>query len=366
MTLSLYIARRFLQALLIVLGGFGGVLYLIELVEKIRRLDAQTSTLADAAVLAALALPKTLYTIFPLITALAAVVLFLGLARSSELVVIRAAGRSALRLLMAPMAVAAGLGVLLVLVGNPIVSATTKRGAEFEGRMRAEGMQTVSVGREGVWMRQGTADGGQAVIRARRGNAEATALFEVSFLIFDADQGPVRRVDAASAWLTPGEWVLTDAKDWPLGRSTNPERDATRAATLSLPSNLTAQSIADSFDAPSAVPIWELPGFITTLETAGFSARRHVVWLQTELAQPLMLAAMVLLAAGFTMRPARFGGTGGRVLLALLAAMALFFLRSMAQVLGDNGQISAVLAGWAPPAIAAMLALAQVLAQEEG
>ena len=90
------------------------------------------------------------------------------------------------------------------------------------------------------------------------------------------------------------------------------------------------------------------------------------VQIAVELAQPLMLAAMVLVAAGFTMRPARFGGTGGRVMLALLAGLALFFLRNVAQVLGDNGQIPAALAAWAPPAIALMLALTLVLQQEEG
>ncbi|WP_444454717.1 LPS export ABC transporter permease LptG [Rhodobacter capsulatus] len=366
MTLSLYIARRFGQAFLIVAGAFWGVLFLIEMVEKIRRLDAARGALTDAARLAALSVPSTLYTIFPLVVMLSAVVAFLALARSSELVVIRAAGRSALRMLMAPVTVALLIGILLVAVGNPIVSATSKRAEEIEGQLRAEGRQTVSIGREGLWMRQGTADGGQAVIHAMRGNAEATALYDVTFLLFDAKAGPVRRIDAASAWLTPGSWVLSDAKDWPLGRSTNPERDATRAQTISLPSTLTAESIADSFGAPSAMPIWELPGFIRALEAAGFSARRHIVWLQVELAQPLMLAAMVLVAAGFTMRPARFGGTGGRVMLALLAGLALFFLRNIAQVLGDNGQIPAALAAWAPPVVALMLALTLVLQQEEG
>ncbi|PTV94879.1 lipopolysaccharide export system permease protein [Rhodobacter aestuarii] len=366
MTLSLYIAQRFLRALGIVAGAFAGVLFLIEIVEKIRSISAEQGGLADAATLAALSLPKTLYSIFPLITVLAAVVLFLGLARSSELVVIRAAGRSALRMLMAPVMVALLLGVVLVMVGNPIVSATTQRAEEIEGQMRAEGTQTISVSREGIWMRQGTADGGQAVIHALRGNTDATALYDVTFLVFDAERGPIRRLDAASAQLGPGAWDLRDAKDWPLGTSTNPERDATHHDQLLLPSTLTAKSIADSFDAPSAVPIWELPSFISALEEAGFSARRHLVWLQAELSQPLMMAAMVLLAAGFTMRHARFGGTGGRVLMALLAGLSVFFLRNMAQVLGDNGQIPPALAGWAPPAIAAMLALAWLLQQEEG
>ncbi|RLL71725.1 LPS export ABC transporter permease LptG [Paenirhodobacter hankyongi] len=369
MTLSLYIARRFLRAFVMVAATFWGILFLIEMVEKIRSFSAAKVGLAQAALLAGLSVPASLYTILPLVMILAAVALFLGLARSSELVVIRASGRSALRMLAAPVVVALLLGVLIVAVGNPIVSATSKRYEELAGRYRATGVQAVSIGQEGVWMRQGMGGdnaGEQAVIRASRANLDATRLFDVTFLIVDPKRGPVRRIDADEAVLTRGAWELTKVKDWPLGSSTNPERDATRADTLSLPSDLTAERIRDSFGTPSTVPIWQLPDFIRGLENAGFSARRHLVWFEMELAQPLVMAAMVLIAAGFTMRHSRLGRTGVMVLLALAAGLGVFFLRNVAQVLGDNGQIPVALAAWAPPAIALMLALALILQEEDG
>lgn len=368
MTLSLYLARRFLRALGLVLGAFWGLLFLIDLVEKIRAFDAARVGLGQAAELAALNVPASLYTILPLIVVLAAVVMFIGLARSSELVVIRASGRSALRMLAAPVTVALLVGFLAIGLGNPIVSATSNRYEELVSRYKQGGLATVSIGREGVWMRQGSDEiaGGQAVIRAARANLDATELYDVTFLIFAPGEGPVRRIDAGAARLTPGAWQLSDVKDWPLGASTNPERDATRAESLRLESDLTAERIRDSFGTPSAVPIWDLPSFIAALQKAGFSARRHQVWFNMELAQPLVLAAMVLIAAGFTMRPARFGHTGVMVLLAFIAGLGVFFLRNIAQVLGDNGQIPVLLAGWAPPAIALMLAMTLLLHLEDG
>ncbi|MES2144808.1 MAG: LptF/LptG family permease, partial [Pseudomonadota bacterium] len=101
-------------------------------------------------------------------------------------------------------------------------------------------------------------------------------------------------------------------------------------------------------------------------EAAGFSARAHRVWLQMELAQPLLLAAMVLVAAGFTMRHVRFGSTGMMVLLALLAGFAIFFLRNFTQVLGENGQIPVLLAAWIAPVTAALMALGLLLHLEDG
>ena len=372
MTLALYLSRRFLRAFLLVAASFWGILFLIDIVEEVRRFSDAPLGLGRLALLSALNIPTTLYEILPLIVMLSAVALFIGLARASELVVIRAAGRSGLRMLVAPMLVALLIGVGALLIGNPMASGTAKRYEALVEHYQSHEDATVSIGREGVWMRQSagrSSDGktlAQAVIRAARANADATTLFNVTFLIFDPERGPIRRIDAAKAQLEPGHWLLSDAKDWPLGSSTNPERDARQLPSLTLPSDLTVERIRDSFGKPSAIPIWQLPGFISTLEEAGFSARRHKVWFQMELALPLLLAGMVMIAASFTMDHVRFGGTGRKVLLALGAGLGLFFLRNIAQVLGDNGQIPVTLAAWAPPVIGLLLPLALILHREDG
>jgi lipopolysaccharide export system permease protein len=114
------------------------------------------------------------------------------------------------------------------------------------------------------------------------------------------------------------------------------------------------------------VPIWQLPSYIAGLEQAGFSARAYKLWLQMELAQPLLLAAMVLIAAGFTMRHVRFGKTGVMVLYAVLSGFGIFFLRNFSQALGENGQIPVLLAAWSPPLAAVLLALSLLLHLEDG
>lgn len=57
---------------------------------------------------------------------LTGIALFLALARSSELVVVRASGRSGLRFLLAPVAVAFVVGLFAVAVLDPLVAAASK------------------------------------------------------------------------------------------------------------------------------------------------------------------------------------------------------------------------------------------------
>jgi len=105
---------------------------------------------------------------------------------------------------------------------------------------------------------------------------------------------------------------------------------------------------------------------VAQLKEAGFSARRHEVWFQMELARPLFLTAMVLLGAAFTMRHVRFGGTGIAVLSAVMLGFTLFYIRNFAQIMGENGQIPILLAAWAPPVASILLALGLLLNMEDG
>ena len=86
-----------------------------------------------------------------------------------------------------------------------------------------------------------------------------------------------------------------------------------------------------------------------------------------ELALPLFLVAMVLIGAGFTMRPARLGRTGlDGALSRCSLGFGLYFLRNFAQILGENGQIPLLLAAWAPPVAALLLRSALILHLEDG
>jgi lipopolysaccharide export system permease protein len=114
------------------------------------------------------------------------------------------------------------------------------------------------------------------------------------------------------------------------------------------------------------VAFWDLTAQAQALERAGFSGKAYRLSFQMELALPLLMAAMVLVAAGFTVRHARFGQTGQMVLYALIGGFLIFFLRSFAQVLGENGQIPILVAAWSPPIAAALLALSLLLHLEDG
>ncbi len=365
MILHRYFARKFLVIYVSILVVFFVLLTMVDLIEQVQRYANRDLAFFDLVKLTLLNVPEGLYNIMPLVMILATVTLFLGLARSSELVVTRAAGRSALRSLMAPLVVACAIGVLAVAMLNPIVAATSKRYHALSTAYRTGSTDVLSISSEGLWLRQGGPEG-QTVIRATRANPDGTVLFDVTFISYSADGGPNRRILAKSAQLGNGAWQLHGVRLWPLGAGINPQEGVVDRENMELPSTLTQERIQDSFGKPNSVHFWDLPSYITQLKAAGFSARRHAVWYQMEMARPLFLMAMVLVSAAFTMRHVRFARSSISVLAAILLGFGLYYIRNFAQVLGENGQIPVILAAWAPPVASVLLATGLVLQMEDG
>lgn len=365
MILHVYFARRFATSFLVLTFVLFSLVVLVDLVDQTGDFSDLDVSFARILGLTLLKAPDAINQILPLIMILATIALFVGLARSSELVATRAAGRSALRSLIAPVVVALIIGILAVTMLNPIVAGTTKRYSELSESYRTGGASTLSISGEGLWLRQGSPQG-QTVIRAWRSNTDASVLYDVTFLTYAPGAGPIRRIAAESAALEDGGWVLRNVKLWPLQVGVNSEANAQILDEFRLPTTLTLERIRESLGRPSSISIWKLPEFIAQLDQAGFSSRQHRVWFQSELARPLFLMSMVLVASAFTMRHTRFGGTGIAVLAAVLLGFGLYFIRSFAQILGENGQIPIYLAAWAPPAASVLLAMGLLLHAEDG
>ncbi len=365
MILDLYFARRFIQSFLLIAAVILSLVMLIDLIEQLRKFEEVDVTFGQLIQLMLLNLPSAINEILPLLMILSAVVMYVGLARTSELVVTRATGRSGIRALAAPVLVASVIGILTVSTLNPIVAATSNRYQQLSDTYRTGGPAALSLSSEGLWLRQG-GEQGQSVIRASGVGAGADVLYGVTILTYAPDGGPVRRIEARSARLENDDWVLRGAKVWPLVAGINPESNAVVHDELVIPSTLTQERIRDSLGRPPGLSVWEMPETIRELAAAGFSTKRYQVWYQVELARPVFLVAMVLVGAAFTMRHTRFGGTGLAVLAAVLLGFALYFVRNFAQILGENGQIPIALAAWAPPAASIMLALGLLLHAEDG
>jgi lipopolysaccharide export system permease protein len=365
MTLWRYLLMGFLRSVVGVLLVISLVVMLFTTVENSRRYADTEAGITDVVAISGLQLPELVYQIFPLVLMLASLVTFLRLARTSELVVMRAAGISALRLISVPVVASIALGIGFTVAVNPFVAATMRQADALDSAFRNDDANLLSISPDGLWLRQADQGGGQTVVQAARSNEGGTILSTVRMHRFGDDDTLFARIDAPAARLTRGAWLMGNATVWERSPEGSFERTALRGR-IDLPTNLTREQILDSFSPPETIGFWQLRSFIARIEQSGFSGTRHRLFLQSELAKPALFAAMVLVGSAFALRPARFGQTGVMILLAILAGFALYFLKDFAESLGAQGQIPLPVAAWTPPLATILLVVALLLHLEDG
>jgi len=361
--ISRYIAGRYAAALAWSVAVVLAVIVSGNAIELLRE-AADAADTATILTIAALRAPTVALLALPFIVMLAAVASFARLARSSELVVTRAAGVSAWALIAPVAALSVLVGAAAVGALNPLAAAAQARADALYARHVDGRGERLSVSGEGVWLRQ-AGERGQMVIHADAVDPGSMAMNRVTFFEFDDAGAVAARIDARRAELTPGAWALTDAVATRFAAAGDtPETEAAETATV--PTDLTRAQILDSFDRPEAISFWRLPAFIAALEAAGFSALRHRLHWQTQLASPLAFLGMAMIGAAFSMRHVRFGGLGMMGLAAVLTGFALYFVTDVAKALGASGAIPVALAAWAPPLATVLISAGLILHLEDG
>lgn len=358
MTLSRYIGSRFLTTFAGVFGSIFGLIFILDFVEMLRRAaDLPGATTPLLAAISFLRTPAIAEKVLPFAMLAAAMIALVNLTRRLELVVARAAGVSVWQFLTPVVTLALLLGVLATAAYNPLSAFMKQRADRIETKIAGRTLKTS--GDTGLWIRQRSVEG-QSILRAERSSDSGSQLGAVTAFVYDRDGHFLERVEAAQGRIVSGAWELIQAR-------VNAPGQTPRAVELyRLATNLSAEQVTQTFVAPDAVPFWELRGLVARSEAAGLDANKYRLKFQELIARPLLLAAMVFIAASFSLRFFRFGGVARMVSGGVASGFVLYVATKLAADLGGAGVLSAPVAAWLPALLGSMLGVLALLHLEDG
>lgn len=361
--LSRYI---FLQTLIGVLGAavvIIAVIVLIDFVETSRDIGSR----ADISALRALELtllktPLLVQDTLAFIVLFGVLFTFFRLSRRSELIVMRASGYSAWRI-MAPAAILTiVLGLLSAGLLNPAGAAANARFETLREELRSTTSPSGGAA-GGVWLRETVADG-FTIITASAIEPDAAELISPTFRSYvRADDGSPtldRQITAQRAALRGGFWTLTGAIE------TQPRVAPNALGDIALPTSTGRQALFERVRSPNATAFWALPGVIDSARAAGLSSRAYQLRWHSLLAQPLILFAAAMLAVAATFRLHRLGGAAAFAAAGAAAGFLLYFIQELLLGLGASGALNPVTAAWTAPAAFALGGLFFIAATEDG
>jgi lipopolysaccharide export system permease protein len=357
-TLGRYFAARLFGMVLMVYGICVVLVFFIDFVEMMREAAKIEISAGQVIFLTLLRLPAFAELILPFAVLIGSIGAFLLLSRSSELVIVRAAGVSVWQFLQPALFVALLFGVFAFAVYNPLAA----RAKAASDRLFAETFATKNSSAKSdtaTWIRQDGPDG-QSILYAHAAANRGSTLAALTLLQFDPNKKFIERIEADKATLRRGYWELENA------HVSSPGAMPQFYKQYLVSTYLDAAQVNEKVDTVDSVSFWELPSFIKFAERAGFDTTPYHLQYQQLLARPLLMVAMVLLAATCALKPFRFGKIQTMVITGLSGGFAFFILVELSRKLGMSGYISTGVAAWAPNAIACLLALTVLLHQEDG
>lgn len=346
-----------------ILGMFGVCLvliYFVDVIEMLRRSSkAETSSLPVLAWLSVLRVPAFAELTLPFAVLIGSIGAFLLLGRSSELVIIRAAGISVWQFILPGVLVAFTIGIVAVAVYNPMAA---------EAMSTSERLYAEAFGREeslfktknsGAWLRQDGVDG-PTILHARAASSHGLVLTGVTALEYDDQNVLTDRVEADRAVLKEGRWELEKAWVSAIGQ------EPMFHQRYVLSTYLSPVQVRDILGSVMSISFWDLPNFIAIAERAGLPATQYKLQYHLLLARPFTLVVMVLVAATCALKGFRFGHIKSMVVAGLVTGFAFFMLAEVSRNLGLSGATSPMAAAWVPVLIGCLLTLTLLLHQEDG
>ena len=359
-TLARYFGMRFLNTLLAVMAGLFTMIILIDYIEMMRRMsDVPNVSAVAVAKISLFRVPQIAERILPFCILIGAMSSYLDLSRRLELVVSRAAGMSAWQFIAPALVISLLVGVVATVAFNPIAAVLAERAKRLEAEISGDAQGGLQQTVNGFWVTQ-RSDNGQSIINAASSREQGVLLSNVTAFLFDTNGHFLERVEAKTAKLEVGHWQLADARVY------TPNAPPIERAFYQLDTNLTATQVRETFSTPETVPFWQLPYFIDMAERAGLAAAGYRLQYQKLLARPFMLAAMVLLAAAFSLRFFRFGGVQKMVLGGLLSGFLLYVMSKVADDLSKAELLPPTVGAWMPVVVGSMIGLVVLLHQEDG
>lgn len=359
-TLASYFSRRFIGAIAGLFLLAAALIFIFDFLELVRRSgDEEGFSVLRVVLISLLRVPQLMEEVLPFAVLFGSIATFLSLSRSLELVVTRAAGVSVWQFVAPGLFVGMAIGTLAITVYNPLAVYSRTLSDEIAAGLFSREQSFLLQTTEDVWLRQDGEDG-ESILHARQLVGQGERLFGVMILTFSRNGSFLERIEANEAVLDEGNWRLSDATVYTTGG------DPQKFANYSVSTYLTPEEIRSSIGAPEATAFWDLPRIVELSERAGLPAYRYSLQYQVLLSRPLLLAAMVLIAASVSLRVSRMGGIGRLIVGGILAGFVLYVLSELAKDFGGAGLVPPAVAAWAPGVLGILMGSTILLHQEDG
>lgn len=295
-----------------------------------------------------LSLPQQVYELLPMSVLLGSLLGLGNLASGNELMVMRAAGISTVRLGRSCLLGGLVMALVCVALGEFVAPHAARQANELKNSAR---MNRVSfLARGGIWARDG-----EVVFNVQQ-MISSERLLGVSLYVMGEGEKVDRVLVAKEALAEPeGGWSLKNVRETQFaGQGIDTAHHKSLPWTSLLDTSLLQLFVVD----PDVLSLRGLDEYMNFLKRNELDVKRYEQAFWQKVVMPFSIIVMVVLALPFVFGPLRSVGTGQRVLFGVLIGVG-FYLVNL--TLGHSGLVFGlppIFSAWTPTVLAGLLAFA--------
>ena len=350
MTLDYYVLRLLLVRTLVAAVVLIGLVQVLELFDVTTDILERGLGLAGVGHYSLLRLPGQFQQVAPLSVLVGAIFTFTQLARTSEMVVIRATGANIYRVLRMMAPVAIGIALVDFVISAEIAPRTQDALAHW---MAATTPPSKIKPGKPHWFRLGS-----DLVMVGAASDDAHQLQNLRVYRRDATSNLTEEIYAPVAVTEPGGWRLKGAQTIRVGpdhSTTSPPQDQDWQTTL------TSGALRQLIRSGQIISFSSAFGAVTGAQPADRSPGFYSTRLNRTFAEPFGVIVMLLLAAPAALASLRSDRAMRLFLFALASGLLFLVADGLLTALGETSGLPAVLAAWSAPVAFTALAVTVLL-----
>lgn len=341
MILTRYLMRAFLGQFVGLLFGLVLFLQTLDLLANANDILAGGGSPADTLIkYVALRVPSLVETVAPLAGLLGALTALVQLAKNSEILAMRAAGRSVLSLVGGLVVIGSALSILMFVFSDAVVTRTN--GALEEWRDAGFAPNGKPKAEENTWMMEA-----DTMVRVGRVTDEGRVLENLRLLRQGDDSSIVDVVDidratwSGTAWKVVGVDQYGQSTGQSGGQPTGPIADEWQT-------QLRPEHFVRFANDPKDLSLNALQEYVGNVAIGTRPKYFYDTWLHQKIAGPAVLALMPLLAAIAAFSHHRQGSAVITVVWGISLGFAFILVDNLVLAMGQFGTIPPLMAAWLP------------------
>ena len=331
--INIYLLRNFIYSFLIVFALFLLLVFFSDLIEQFRKSTNKNVPIDIIFRLTFLNTPFLIFSTLPIIIFFSTVFCYLKLIRSSEYIVMGSSGISSLQLTKAPIAIFFFIGLIFVILINPLSAIFQKEFQELDYKHIKRVDRLTSISKNGIWLMQENKNGLTNIIYAKNIQNDGATLIDFMLLEYGANNELLGRIDGKEAKLSDEKWLMnkllvTKKNEAPLYYD-----------TLEYNAFISKDDIKNSLSAPEMMSFLQLGSFIYVLEKLGYSANDYKIYFYNILLMPVVILGFVFLASSIITDIKQNDKFLKVIVASFLLIFVYYFFTNLMNTLGSNSKL---------------------------